>query len=262
MYYLKIMSETITGPESEPTVTTISDGIEHWLKKEIGNSVVGNNKVLDDFSDWRHSLLLPYDDPANVNARKNKSHHSQLIDWTNGLVEHYDGFRPEQADYVLARQMFRAQMYLSGLFRVACFMQAEDQEDYYRRRLELDQIGLDVDAKTVIWKSLYRLYDFVPEPTGFRPALSLDQLTSRTLELNERQRDYVIELHVSGRDDVGKEESRTMSNVKDMESRWLGHLVDYIAFVASERGRQLAAVPFLEPKSISEDPQPYYPFAG
>lgn len=256
------MSEAGRYREVEPTVETIAGSIEQWLMKEVGSSVVGRNQVLDDFNDWHRSLSLPYNHPANVNARKNKNHYSQLMNWTNGLVEHYDDFRQEQADYTLARQMFRAQMYLSGLFRVSCFMQAVDQEEYYRRRLESEHIGLNVDPRMEIWHSFYRLYDYIPDETAvFRPVLTLPELTNRTLELNERQREYVKRLHEGGKDDIGKEESPTMDMIIDMENGWLGHLVDYIAFTASERRGQLAAVPFLEPKSISEDPQPYYPFA-
>ena len=257
-----IMSEFVRKMETEPTVEAIADGLEHWVMKEVGSSFVGRNHVLDDFRDWRGSLSLPYDDPGNFNARKNKNHHSQLINWTNGLVEFYDGLTDEQADYMLARQMFRAQMYLSGLFRVACFMRASDQEDYCRRRLDQrDHVGLDVDPRTPITDRLYRLYDYVPDSDGFRPKLTLPDLAARTLDLNEEQRDYVKELHVSGRGDIGEEESPTIDMIIGMEKKWIGHLVDYIAFVASERGGHLAAVPFLEPKSISDDPQPYYPFA-
>lgn len=256
------MSEFDRGSETEPAVEVIAGSVEHWLKKEVGSSVMGRNRVLDDFRDWHRSLLLPYDDPGNVNARKNKNHHSQLINWTNGLVEYYDGLDQEQADYMLARQMFRAQMYLSGLFRVGCFMRATDQDDYYHRRMELERVGIDIDPRATITENLHRLYGQAPEPNAFEPVLTLPELTSRTLELNEEQRNYVRELHVSGRHDVGKEESPTIDTIIDMEKKWIGHLVDHIAFVAGERGGQLSAVPFLEPKSISEDPQPYYPFTA
>ncbi len=256
------MSEFKDSLEFEPAVETVAAGIEYWLMKEVGSSVVGRNKVLDDFQDWHHSLLLDYDDPGNVNARKNKNHYSQLINWTNGLVEYYDDFRPDQIDYALARQMFRAQMYLSGLFRVSCFMKATDQEDYYQRRLEITRSSIDVDPKIEISRSLYRLYDYIPDEAAiFPPALTLPELTSRTLKLNDEQQAYVRELHISGRNDIGQEESSTLDAIANMENKWIGHLVDYISFIASERGGQLSAVPFLEPKSISEDPQPYYPFA-
>jgi hypothetical protein len=255
------MSERLLKPEVEPNVELIASGMEDWLKKEVGSSAMGRNAVLDNFKEWHASLLLPYDAPGNVNAGKNKGHYGRLINWTDGMVEGYDDFSQEEADYMLARQMFCAQMYLSGLFRVACFLQAKDQEDYYRRRMEQrDHVGLDIDSRQAITSRLYRLYDYIPDES-FRPVLTLSEVTSRTLELNDEQRDYVRELHISGKDDIGKEKSPTIDAIHNMEGKWVSHLVDYISFVASERGGQLAAVPFLEPKSISDDPQPYYPFS-
>lgn len=46
-----------------------------------------------------------------------------------------------------------------------------------------------------------------------------------------------------------------------MQVSWLNLGVDYIVFAAEQRDGELGHVPFLEPKSISEDPRVYYPFA-
>ena len=136
------MLEFAKDPEVEPTVELLADGLEYWLKKEIGSSLVGRNRYLDNFDSFRSNLQLPYDDRSNTNAEKNRSHYNRLAEWTNGYVELYDGFSTEQRDYATARQILCAQMYLSGLFRTQCFMEASDQNDYYQRRTDGQFIGI------------------------------------------------------------------------------------------------------------------------
>ncbi|HTB49330.1 MAG TPA: hypothetical protein VK712_04585 [Verrucomicrobiae bacterium] len=203
--------------------------------------------------------MLPYEDPANANAAKNRSHHDRLVVWTRGLVENYDSFSAEQKDYALARQIFCAQMYLSGLFRVQCFMQATDQEDYYRCRTDGTCIGIDL--KRAVTRGLKSTIGFIPESDGFDSTqIVLGEIAGQTLLRNENQSEYVKGLHVSGRYDIARESSATMDTVLRLQEGWTRDVVNYVAFAAQEHGGQLAYVPFLEPKSISDDPKVYHPF--
>ena len=42
------MSEFERNLEVEPTVELVANGLEHWLAKEVGSSMVGRNSCLDD----------------------------------------------------------------------------------------------------------------------------------------------------------------------------------------------------------------------
>lgn len=246
-----IMSEFSRSSEIEPEAEVIARGLGGWLKKEVGSSAVGRNQYLDDFEEFRSSLSLLYNNHNNSNAEKNRSHYNRLAQWTDGLTRYYEGFDSEQRDYALARQIFCAQMYLSGLFRAQCLMQASDQEDYYHRRLDGSFIGIDLE-------------DTISARLDQSPAITprLDEIAERTLMLNDKQQTYVEQLHLTGRDDAGRQTSPTVNTVLALQKEWVDLVVDYAVFAANERGGKLSAVPFLEPKSISDDPQVYYPFAG
>ncbi|MGC1176533.1 MAG: hypothetical protein WA843_00520 [Candidatus Saccharimonadales bacterium] len=254
------MSELVRTPEGEQAYVIIAQGLQYWLMKEVGSSTVDHNKVLDEFDRFRADLLLPYEDNRNTNASKNRSHFSQYIDWTNGFAEHYDKFDAEQKDYATARQMFRPQMYLSGLFRVQCMMQARDQGDYYRRRLEGDYTGVALDS-IVDWR-LRELLGVTPAPEKFKsPNMTLEELTTQTLTMNERQHEYGKALHRTGHLNAGKVTSPTIDSIFVLQRDWTNLITDYIVFAAAERDGKLAAVPFLAPKSITQNPGVYYPFA-
>ncbi len=256
------MSEQrVQDPEFEPVATLIASGLSSWLMREVGSSTTGRNHFLDEFDDFRTQLSLPYEAPGNNDAEKNRSHFNRLEEWTTGLSDHYFDMRPEQKDYAMARQILCAQMYLSGLFRIQCHMQATDQDDYYRRRLEGAHTGIDLGA--AVADRLPLLFGVnPPKPDGGVSSawLSFNELVGQTLTLNEVQRKFIKLLHATGVNDVGQEQSPTIAAGANLQKAWTGLVVDYIGYVAAERGN-LRAVPFLEPKSMTEDPQVYYPFA-
>jgi hypothetical protein len=68
------------------------------------------------------------------------------------------------------------------------------------------------------------------------------------------------EVHDMALADAGHEESRSISLLRLSQDLWTQLTVDYIAFIAQQRGGQLAEVPFLQPKSISDSPEVRYPF--
>jgi hypothetical protein len=247
------MSELKGRFEMEPTAEVIASELEGWLKREVDNSVTGRNKYLDDFSDFRNSLVLPYGDRSNTNAAKNRSHYDRTVNWTNGLLDFYEDFNPDQKDYAISRQIFCAQMSLSGLFRIQCLMQAADQDDYYRRRTGGSGVGIDLE-KTVA--------DRLKQLQSVEHAMSLDDIAARTLEINDQQQAYVEELHETGQRYAGQDSSPAIDSGLVSQNRWAGLIVDYIVFASHRDDGDLASVPFLEPKSISDNPEVYYPFAN
>lgn len=259
LYYNIIMSEQNRSPEVEPTAEIIADGIDYWLKKEVGSSATGRNRYLDDFDEFRQSLDLPYNDHRNTLTQKNHSHYNRLVLWS-GLFAEYDDLDDSQKERVVAQQLFGAQMFLSGIFRIQCFLQATDQEDYYKQRLEGHYIGIDLER--TVSDRLAELFETIPGPTDFNKPMSLQELKHHTLAMNEQQRHCIKDLCENGSQGAAQEGSPAATAMTDVQKGWVDLIVDYIAFAASDGGGDLSTVPFLEPKSISDDPQIYYPFAA
>jgi hypothetical protein len=254
------MSEFPRNLELEPAAALLANGLSDWLRGEISNSTLGRNRYLDDFEKFRSDLALPYDDPHNTVAQKNRSHHNRLVQWTSLFLQAYGEATPKTKDELLANQMFCAQMYLSGLFRTQCFMQARDQADYYERRLGGDYIGIDLEQ--TVSNRLNHLFVATPPPEQFdQQTSSVKELAYTTLALNEQQTHFIKTLYESGHLDAGQQESSTISDGMELQRSWVNLVVDYAVFAASEHDGKLSTVPFLEPKSISDDPQIYYPFA-
>jgi hypothetical protein len=247
------MSELEGWFEIEPTAEIIASELENWLKREVDNSVTGRNKYLDDFSGFRRSLVLPYGDRSNTNAAKNRSHYDRTVNWTSGLLEFYEDFNADQRDYAIARQIFCAQMSLSGLFRIQCLMQAADQDDYYRRRTGGNGTGIDLEESAT---------DRLERLQPVERAMPLNDIAARTLEINDQQQAYVEELHETGQRYAGQDSSPAIDSGLVSQNRWAGLIVDYIVFASHRDDGDLASVPFLEPKSISDNPEIYYPFAS
>jgi hypothetical protein len=183
-----------------------------------------------------------------------------LADWTAGFEEHYDEFDAADNEYAIARQIFCGQMSLSGLFRAQCMLQATDQEDYYHRRIDGDCTGIDLES--TVDKRLSGLFGgAVPDAEDFgKPRIFLPELVRQTKDANRRQLRNMQYLHEAGRHHMSQQHSPVIEKLIDLQVFWTNLIVNYIGFAAGERDGQLGFVPFLEPKSISDDPQVYYPF--
>jgi hypothetical protein len=227
----------------------IARAIHYWLAEEIQSSGSSKNAVLDNFYTARKSFMLRADDQGNKNIGKNDGHYNRLKLWTSQFEEN------STDDYLTARQLFCAQMYLSGMFRLECFVVSNDEAEYRFRRFGGQVLGVDLrksiagrfsESNTV---ELSRLAD------ATNAANDQTYFTLRTLHDRNRRSDtlfnYVRFLNTRG--DWFKE-------LSSLQNTWLDLSVDYISYAAQARGKDLSKVPFLEPKSISENPQIYYPF--
>jgi hypothetical protein len=243
------MPEIARGTQEFTPDKAIASAMREWLKAEIDSSGAGRNAVLDDFYNARKYFTLRSDDPANKNTLKNDGHYNRLKIWTPQFAEN------SMHDYLTARQLFCAQMYLSGMFRSECFVTSRGEEEYRFRRFGGHGIGIDLEKRTV-------------DRLASNKPVELDELIGRTDEANEQTNAIIRELHnrnrragtlfnyikfINSRDDW-------LQALSLLQETWLDVSIDYITYAAEVRGNDLSKVPFLEPKSISDNPQIYYPF--
>jgi hypothetical protein len=233
----------------------IAKAMNDWLQAEIESSMEGRNAILDDWEQFQRDLRLPFDDPHNQNAGKTKSHYNRLLQWTLASEQYPDLL---QDDYYLARQMFCAQMFVSGAYRRQCFLQAHDADDYALRRRSMGPVGINLQDTVAQRLSDYSSGDpFLTLPYKNTPEA---HLTEETMQTNDGGLQISKEVHDMALADAGHEESRSISLLRLSQDLWTQLTVDYIAFIAQQRGGQLAEVPFLQPKSISDSPEVRYPF--
>ncbi|HEX7632923.1 MAG TPA: hypothetical protein VF401_01205 [Candidatus Saccharimonadales bacterium] len=244
------MSERrIDRPEFEP-ITAIMAAMQSWLQAEIENSSQGRNAILDDWDRYTTDLYLPYDSSENQKTGKHRSHYNRLVEWTVAAEQDPVLLTNE---YWLARQLWCAQMFISGAYREQCFAQAVSPADYQNRRQ--NQGPVDIDIGTIAnarWQANL--------PGGVYKNTPWAGLMDRTLQTNDDWRDIVQLTHERGLQDRGKEDSTSVKLYKTGQRIWTELAVDYILFAAHQLESPIAEVLFLEPKSITEDPQLYNPF--
>lgn len=215
----------------------ITEGVEDWLLEEVESSRTGRNSVLD-----KHQ-------PNLVDIRKVEGHYNRLTAWT-------EQFAKESAnDYLTARQLFAAQMHLSGLFRMQCQILARSQEEYEKRRFGSYPLGINV-SKHVNDILTERFGKFPVSSDLSQETVRLEQLVSATTELNDRNYSDLNKMSSYTR----PRKAGTIIKLQRMQREWLNLSTDYILYAAQIRGGNLSTVPFLEPKSYSDSPQVYYPF--
>lgn len=249
------MDSRVTGAG---TPEIIAQGFAEWLRAEVVSSTAADNrnKYLDDLTDVRRSPALPVEDPANKIAGKTYSHLSRLPHWWEAYT--YD----PSDDFQSGRILFSPLMLISGAYRNQCYVQASDQEDYLSRRSSPVPVGIDIGR--IITARLVKWFDTVPPADGFAEApLNLNNLEDG---MQESRRRGELALQVMCRraqesPDFGQEESETVLALRAIQQTWLEFGTDLVTYAAKIRGGRLAAVPFLEAKSISDEPQVYYPFA-
>jgi hypothetical protein len=243
--------------EKSPEVERISKALTGWFRGEIRSSRTGHNAVLDDFATWHQRLTMLTKDSANGNYLKSSSHVGRLRMFTEqGFV------RQPWDDQTFAKQIFCAQMFVSGLFRNECMLISSSQEEYYERRSgKANPVGITI-ARTA-GKRLRQLKDAGRNP-AFQPttdpALTFGDLAERTHFMNNRMPRVLQLLHTHGGREAGQEQSPTLTVLREMQGDWVSLITDYALYAAQTREGGLADVPFWEPKSISDNPQIYYPF--
>jgi hypothetical protein len=239
--------------EFDPTL--VAKALRDWLQEEIENSMIGRNAILDDWSQFKRDLKLPFDDFRNQDAGKARSHYDRLATWTLASEEYPDLL---QDDYFIARQMFCAQMFISGAFRKQCFLEAGNAEEYIQKRKNHGPTGINIEESVTTRLNDHQTGNaFLREPYKNTPEA---QLIEKTLHANDTGLELSKDTHstiISNPDSKVDVAIPLLMHAQDMWSRLI---VDYIFYSALSKNGQLDNVPMLQPKSISENPQIYYPF--
>jgi hypothetical protein len=223
----------------------------NWLRAEVASSHVERNKILDEYDDAVEGLRGGWEHPKNFTARKAESHTDRLAPW-------YEAFSlvPDD-DYQASRIIFAGLMQLSGNYRNQCYVEATDSEDYLNRR----SLGVGIDLAQSA-KERMRIY--LPESAEFdKTQLSIESLDARRQEVERIGMSSVrtIVSRVKGGYDLGLPDSTSVREAKIAQYTWAGFTTDALTLVAKLRGGSLEAVPFLEPRSITDQSGTiYYPF--
>lgn len=236
------------------SAANISEAFSQWLRDEVASSSSEGdvNVYLDEFNTAREGLRGGWDHPKNFTARKLESHLTRLPLWWEAYT-----LDPSD-DYQSARFLFNSLMQVSGCYRNQCYMEAKDADDYKERRLKAVGIYLGTTV-------LHRLMDTVPASGSFAEAdITLEELDKVRVEVSEAGEEAVRKVckrTVAGFD-FGVPDSMSAKFMMEAQHAWLNLSSDSVVFAAKIRGGELAAVPFLEAKSISEEPQVIYPIAA
>jgi len=227
----------------------ISKSLEGWFRAEHASSSKGVNQYLDTLEWGTSTLALPWDDVNNGNAGKTLGHidRIRLPNWGGAFAANPSN------DYLAARQLFGLQMLISGCYKNQCYA----QDNFRARKFGEPPIGIDIPD--VVGNRLITLY-MNSEATFAEKVITIDDLTSRTAQMVKVAVDSLGFVHSRAKFDIGRESTETAESLKSNQQGWLELGIDHIAFAAQLRGGSLTEVPFLEAKSISEEPQVYYPF--
>ncbi len=229
----------------------VTDTYLDWLSAEVASSHVERNKILDDYDDAIQGLKGGWDHPKNFSARKVESHIDRLGPW-------FEAFSLAQDDdYQAARIVFAGLMQTSGSYRNQCYVEAQDRSDYLVMRQ--DAIGINLENAVG-----NRLRTFLPATGDFsRAGISLEDLDQRRQEaeaIGLRAVKAMCARIVLGTD-LHQRDSRAAREAQNAQYNWATFTTDALIYVAKNRGGTLADVPFLEPRSITDQSGTiHYPF--
>lgn len=255
-YYIIILMIRLTQPGSTERV---ADVLQQWLADEIVNSDGGRNAYLSEYQDRRNDLFKPFDDQTNNQAQKAKSHYSRFIQW----VRPYKEFDFRSDDWFAARLTFASMMNVSGSYRKQCFFESSDEADYLQRRYERP---VAIDVHSIIANELSP--DSLQVVSEMDEDERLDHIIERSLRVNDESLHLHSSVHswaMKHRKDSGSiatAEDEPVAAMKQAQTLWAGLAAAHIVVAASFRDGDLARVPFLEPKSITDVTEVNYPFAA
>jgi len=249
---MEIDTQSVEHKELQPPEERIAIGLTGWLAEEAAISSRENdrNSYLDDLITMRQKLSLPPDNPDNWSAQKVYSHHDRLPFW-------FEAFTLDPTnDAQSAKLLFAFLMRVAGTYKVQCYFQATDQDDFMRRKLEPNIYGADIRIVTNERLSKVNfggVYNQQPMDIG---ALSD---TMRAAIVQEKEDLPLLCERARLGQDFGLEDSPGAHLAAAAQTTWLKCAVDAIVYAASIRNGDLDEVPFLEPRSISDEPQIIHP---
>jgi hypothetical protein len=231
------MSSGVAPYEAE----RISNGIGSWVRRELTISLSSRNSYLDDLAEMRKRMALEAEDPGNFVFNKFYSHMGRQTLWGQAMVE------SPGDDFLMARHIFNALMQLSGVAKKITYFTSSNQRDYFDRKTSDNFVG--VDLKPVVAATLA---EDSPTPEA------LQGVTMNEFEITANS---LLFLRTRIPDDFDKEESPAVNELAKTQFAWVRVVTLGIMVAANHREGNLSAIPFLEPKSITDEPQVYFPFA-
>lgn len=240
------------APDVEAGVAeTITRGISSWLDQEAARSSVDHNVYLDNLDRARRDLALSLDDTTSYQAAKPHSHHNRQRLWGEAMIA------DPSNDFATARHIFNLLMQMSGSARNIRYFQAASQEDYLERKRRKNIAGIDVFGAVSAGIRKLRQPD-----SGSLVVPSAEEIQAVTLGQFEQKEKMLAELRNRVPEDFGKEESPAVTALQEEQRQWAQLVASSVLMAREYRSGDLAAVPVLEPKSISDEPQVIYPFAA
>lgn len=238
----------------------ISDVFNDWLNTEVRSSA---GDYLDDYTAAVRGLKGGINHKDNFLALKHESHvHNRLPQaWETFVISLEPNNPEEQREYMSAWLMFTPLMQVSGTFRTQCYLEAQNAEDYLVRR-QARPSGINMQNTVA-----ERLKVWLPNPDNFADAsLTVEELGRQlkiVSEVGEKAVKRVCARAVIGYD-LKQEGSRSAREMVTAQYNWASFAANCVVLAAKLRRGDLAAVPFLEPKSISATPPPQviYPLAA
>jgi hypothetical protein len=234
--------------------TLIAKGIDWWLREEVLESSQGRNKIRDNYVEVRQSYSQPEERSSDV--AKTGGHYVRF----NQLVAVY----PEEygSDYFIGKVLHHALMFVSGNFRTQCHLQAATQEEYnklrFGRRKEYNgAAGVDILSAVHLGIEAFRKFG----------THDLQDVVTSSMRLNQDIFDANSEIfrwHTAnpGRAMDGlREDEGPVPAVKVCQRLAICLAAGHVRLASQLRDGLLEAVPFLEPKSITDaSEQPLYLF--
>jgi hypothetical protein len=238
--------------------SAVSSGIDWWLREEVKESHQGRNRFLDDFDGMRASYLTG-SEGYDMDVAK--------------ATGHYDRFRvlaesvrptdsPDENDkYKIGKVIHHALMFVSGGFRMQAFLQARSQTEYEHNRYDrVDEFNgaTSVDLPQAVGRLLLESDGI----TAFNDLKEYnlqhsDDIYKRRLEM------YAwFSRNPERAEDALASQDLPIEIALETQQHGLAIAVGQIAFFGRRLGG-VEAVPFLEPKSISDVADtPIYPIVA
>lgn len=249
-----MLSEELRQPSE-----AISTAIYDWLAAEVETSSQSGdvNEVLNDYSRARAGLRGGFDHKDNFPWQKVQAHANRLaLD-----MEAFATTPPSDNyfDKIASKIVFDGLMEVSGTYRIQCYFQATDPENYLERRRQV--VGIDIGMSAVD-----RLVALVPSNGDFSASkITPESLAARSKEVAELGITAVKRVcsRAALEYDLGVPHSRSVEEMASAQYHWLNFSLDALLLIAKQKDGDLAAVPFLEPRSITEQSgQLHYPLAA
>lgn len=242
--------------ETSAAVGQITRGIDWWLRAEIAESHAGRNVVLDDYEKTRRNFTMPIDDPSNMSVKKAEGHYMRFRTRLERLDE--DTIRDDGS---VGRIIHHALMFVSGGFRKQCMLEAGSVDEYEQHRLHSGRAA-GIEIGKVVASESFNIGDTASEGDIAQVVANCLFANEVILQGNSFAHDWFAANPHLAAAALDTEEPPVQ---RMLETQKLGVRIatDFVILAAAFRDGEVADVPVLEPKSISDAAhEPIYPFAA